>query len=267
MVKNKTIFIANNISDVFYHLKSVSDLQILGGSTYTTDFSDKTLTIRNIPELTSYERKEHYFTFGTGTTLSQILSIGRTKLPVVLYDAIQTIATPSIRNVATIGGNICAVNKHLTLFAPLLALDARLEFQNSENKVFIPISKFTSVPKGMLLTKVRIPVNNWDVAIYRRLGPEHEISPLSAGYVFLADNQINTITNVRIVLAGDFIFKSTELENMLIGKRLPLGPRIIQAILGKADELFSSVAEKEKAPSILKTEFINLLHYSLEQLT
>lgn len=267
MVKNKTIFIANNLSDVFYHLKSVSDLQILGGSTYTTFFSDKTLTIRNIPELSSYERKEHYYTFGTGITLSQILSIGRSKLPSVLYDAIQTVATPAIRNIATIGGNICAKNKHLTLFAPLLALDARLEFQNSENKVFIPISKFNSVPDSMLLTKIRIPVNNWDVAIYRRLGPEHVISPLSAGYVFLADNQINTITNVKIVLAGDFIFESTELENMLIGKRLPLGQRIIQSILAKAEELYSSNIKNESAPALLKAEFINLLHYSLEQLT
>lgn len=267
MVKNKTIFIANNISDVFYHLKSVTDLQVLGGCTYTTSFSDKALTIRNIPELSTYERKEHYFIFGTGNTLSQILSIGRTKLPSVLYDALQTVATPSIRNVATIGGNICAKDKHLTLFAPLLALDARLEFQSYDNKVFIPISKFTSVPKGMLLTKIRIPVNNWDVAIYRRLGPEHVISPLSAGYVFLADNQINTITNVRIVLAGDFVFKSTELENMLIGKRLPLNSRIINTIIDKADNIYTSATKDISTHPVLKAEFINLLRYSLEQLT
>lgn len=264
---NQTIFIANNISDVFYHVKSVSDIQILGGSTYSQHISEKSLTIRNIQELKTFEKKEHYFSFGAATTLAQILSLGQSKLPAIIYDALVTIATPEIRNIATIGGNICALDKRLTLYAPLLAMDAKLEFQNSNGSVFTPFTKFEKIPKGYVLTRIRIPVEDWDVSIFRRLGPEHVISPLSAGFVFLAENQLNVITNVRVVLAGSVVFRSAELENMLIGKKLPLTSKDIENLTEDTEKLFDKEMEGKEYPSILKVQFLNLLRYSLKQLT
>lgn len=280
---NQTVFIAKSLSDVFYHINSVSGLQILGGCTYVDSIDEKSLTVRNIPELSGFEKRERYIDFGPAVTLSQMISIGRTKMPSVLYDALATIGTPFVRNLATLGGNICAsdlftlteqepehgrgASQKLTLFAPLLALDARLELRNQTETRYIPFSKFSGVPQGFVLTKIRVPVDNWEVAIFRRVGPSNMISSLSAGFVFLADTQKNILANIRIAFAGPVVFRSQELENRVIGTRLPLSKRLIDSLVGDADRLYRETTAKLAPKPILKAQFLNLLRYSLEQLT
>lgn len=267
MPNKQTVFIAKNLSDVFYHLNSVSGLQVVGGCTSVQTLEEKSLTVRKIPELQLLEKREHYFNFGSSITLSEILKLGKTNISPVLYEAIETVATPSVRNLATIGGNICAQGHKHTLFAPLLALDARLEFQNANNIIYIPFSKFTEVPNGYILTRIRVPVNEWEVEIFRRVGPEHSISPLSAGFVFLVDTQRNFLANVRIAFAGPFAFRSTELENTLIGIRLPISARFIDHVISEADNFFTEQTKEYNPKPVLKDQFLNLLRYSLNQLT
>jgi len=274
---NQTVFIAKTLSDVFYHVNSVSGLQILGGCTYEDTIEEKSLTVRNIPELASFEKRERYIDFGPAVTLSEMLSIGRNKMPAILYDALLTIATPSVRNLATLGGNICggtysAQNsgqgtQKLTLFVPLLALDARLELRNQNETRYVPFSKFNGVPTGFVLTKIRVPVDEWEIAIYRRVGPSNIISPLSAGFAFLADTQKNILTNIRIAFAGPIVFRSQELENKVIGTRLPLSERTIQMLVDESDTLYDETVDSKNTKPILKAQFLNLLRYSLEQLT
>jgi CO/xanthine dehydrogenase FAD-binding subunit len=269
MVKtNQTVLIAKTLSDVFYHVNSVSGLQIVGGCTYVDSIEEKSLTVRAIPELSSFEKRERYIDFGPSVTLSQMISIGRNKMPAVLYDALTTIATPAVRNLATLGGNICgSKDQKLSLYAPLLALEARLELRSQNETRYVPFSKFEGVPRGFVLTKIRVPVDEWEIAIFRRVGPSNQISPLSAGFIFLADTQKDILTNIRIAFAGGIVFRSQELENKLIGTRLPLSVRIIETLVDEANTLYDeAVVEKVHKP-ILKAQFLNLLRYSLEQLT
>ena len=126
---NQTFLIARTLSDVFYHLKNVNGLQIRGGGTGKFPFAEKVLAISSIPELSTIEKKERFIEFGSAVTLSRILDVGRTNMSPVLYDAIKTIASESVRNIATIGGNICSGceengTQKSTLWGPLLALGA-----------------------------------------------------------------------------------------------------------------------------------------------
>ena len=180
-----TIFYASTLEDVFYQLKTIPGLKITGGCSALEELPEKMLSLRGILSLEEIEKHERYIEFGAAVTLTRIEELKETKLPSVLYEAVASVANRHVKNLATIGGNICAPGIRHTLYAPLLALDARLEYQRdllSTN--FIPFSKFSGVSEGWLLSKIRVPVEEWDVALFRRLGPSHVITDTSASFVF-----------------------------------------------------------------------------------
>jgi xanthine dehydrogenase FAD-binding subunit len=264
---NQTVFFAKNTADVFYQLKIIPGLQIIGGATGIDTIPDKVLSVRRIPELSIIEKRERFIDFGPAVTLAQILEIGKEKLPSVLYEALKSIATPQIRNMATIGGNICADGRKGTLTAPLLALDTTIELDDTLDTRAIPLLKFDRVPKGWLLAKIRVPVEEWEVAVFRRLGPAHLITDTSAAFTFLANTQKGVLANLRIAFAGPFAFRNLDLENRLIGTRLPIPEKSITDLVAGAAKIFDTDAAPFNLNPILREQFLNLLKFSLEQLT
>jgi CO/xanthine dehydrogenase FAD-binding subunit len=264
---NQTILIAKNLSDVFYHVKSTDTLQIFGGGTDTEQLQEKALTIRAIPELKGFDRHEHFIDFGPAITLSEMIAIGRTNQPAILYDALESIATPTIRNIATLGGNICAEGIKHTLWAPLLALDTRLEFRTQNEVKYIQMREFTEIPHGFVLTKVRVPTEVWEVAIFKRIGPSHLIANDSASFVFLADTDQSILANIRIVLTGNTVFRSLELENRIIGARLPLSQKTRETFIEQASLQFDQLVPERETKTIMKIQFLNLVRYSVGQLS
>lgn len=264
---NSSVLMATNLADVFFHLKSVNALQILAGCTYIKNPEEKSLCLKFLNELKTIEKKERYIDFGSALSLSQIIQVKKTNIPTVLYDALTSIASESVRNLATLGGSICACDPRIMIWSPLLALDAKLEFKNQNESKYIAFSKYREVPKGMILTNIRIPFEDWDVQIFKRVGPSSVINELSAGFTFLAATQKDIIINTRITFAGEAVFKSTELENKIIGAHFPLSSKFITDVVKTAQELIEKNEECSKMKAILKQQFLNLLQYSLEQFT
>ena len=262
-----TFFSAKNLSDVFSNIRNNNNLQILGGCTRVSSYSERCMSIRSIPELRTIDRRERFIDFGPAATLSEIMNIGRTHMSSVFYDALDTIATPQVRNLATLGGNICAPGQRLTLWAPLLALDARLELKSQNSTKYIPFSKFNGIPDKFVLTKVRVPFDDWHVAIFQRVGPSSKITAQSASFVFLVDTQKDMIANIKIAFAGIPVFRSHELENKIIGSRMPLSNKLITALVAEAAEIFTKLNAGITVELLLRTQFLNLLRYSLENLT
>jgi carbon-monoxide dehydrogenase medium subunit len=80
-----------------------------------------------------------------------------------LVDAAETIGGPAIRNVATIGGNLCSAVPSIDSAPPLMVLDswvkmaARDEERDVRLEEFFAGAKKTVLKKGELLTEVQIP--------------------------------------------------------------------------------------------------------------
>ncbi len=266
MQKNKTVFISKSLSDVFYHLKSVSDIQLLAGCTQVKEIKEKSVSLRTIPELNTIDKKERFVDFGSAVTISRILSIGNQKLPIVFEEALKTIGTEAIKNIATIGGNICANDFYHTLWAPLLALNAKLEIRNPSETIYIPFNKFSKLEEKNILTKIRIPLDEWDIEIFKRVGPSNTINRLSASFVFLAKSQHGTIANIKIVFAGKVLFYSPEFENSIIGTKLPISKKNVDNFITKAKEIYKEQNKVYDDELILKAQFLNILRNSFEQL-
>jgi len=272
MSANKTIvYYAKSLNDVLFHLKTIPQLRIYGGCTASEKLAQSSLLINRINDFLLIDKHEHFIEFGAGVTLSQILNLGRKRIPSVIFDAAESIAFPFIRNAATIGGNICTAGIKHTLYAPLLALDSQLEIQNPTNSSFIPMMKFHAVPENCMISRIRIPTEEWDIALFRRTGPENTISDESASFVFLANTHKGILSDLRIAFCGLVSIRSKELENNLIGTKLPLSDKEIQSMLIEATSLFtaksSGIKDKEAVLSLLEAQFLNLLSDSLSMLT
>lgn len=273
MASNKnTMYMAKTMSDVLFHLKTVPNLTILGGCTAVRQWPASSLVIRNISDFKQINLHEHYAEFGAAVTLSQIHALGSKRIPSVLFEAVDTVANPFVRNLATIGGNICDENMHHTLYSPLLALDAQLEIYSPSDTHYIPFTKFIRVPEKNILSRVRVPLTDWEVAVFKRLGPDHHLSEESATFTFLATTQKGILSDLRIAFCSDIVLRSRELENTIIGSRLPLSDKAIDLVAERADKLYDEeksriTGEGQKDKPMQKDQFLNLLRTSLNQLT
>ncbi len=80
-----------------------------------------------------------------------------------LSDAVDVLGSVQIRNVATIGGNICTAAPSADTVAPLLVLGARVKLKSPKSERTISIDEFFSGPgetilqRGEILTEISIP--------------------------------------------------------------------------------------------------------------
>jgi CO/xanthine dehydrogenase FAD-binding subunit len=272
-MSEKTVFFARNLMDAISHLHSTQEFKVMMGCTLENKLPSHSLCVRprGDDELMLIDRHERYVEFGSAVTLSAILSITKRRLPPFFFEAVESIAVPFVRNLATIGGNICAPGRPRTLFPALLALDASLEFRRQNETLFIPIGKFTAVPPGMILTKIRIPLFDWEVNIFKRLGPPRIFTENSASFVFLAMTEKGILSDLRIAYSRETAYRSRELENRLIGIRLPLSKKTIVSLLAETAGRFETSAIETPERSLVESpyavkQFLNLLEFSLGQL-
>ena len=81
----------------------------------------------------------------------------------VLWDAAQVMASSQVRNLGTIGGNLCSAAPSADTAPPLIVLDASVEIVSSNGKRTVPAEKFFKGPgepdlnPGEILTQIIIP--------------------------------------------------------------------------------------------------------------
>ena len=264
---NKIVYYAKNTAELLYQSKTNKGLEVVGGLTKVETQPEKAISVHGISDLCQIVKHERYIDIGPGATLSDILAMGKNHIPQVLYDALDCIANPIVRNIATIGGNICSPGQKLTSFASLMALDTKLEFKNQTETKPESILNFKGVPQGYILSNIKVPIVDEDLSIFRRIGPEHTITDQSASFAFIASTEKNTITNIRLAFAGPFTFRSKEFESSIVGEKLPLTHKEIEKILEQVKEEFRKAATDKMVSDVVCQQFFNLTRYSFEQLT
>jgi CO/xanthine dehydrogenase FAD-binding subunit len=86
---------------------------------------------------------------GAATSIAEIAESYR--LPRCLIQGAQGIGSPQIRNLGTVGGNVCNASPCGDTLAPLLALDAVLLLRSKDGDRSVPAKKFFTGPKQTVL--------------------------------------------------------------------------------------------------------------------
>jgi len=186
------------------------------------ELPEEILSLEEINDLRSITRTERYLEIGAMVRLSEIIALGKI-VPDAFTRTLLGVAGPLVRNLATIGGNICTGGDSA---APMAALDAQYELRNASGSRWISALRFSSsresLAKGELLTRIRIPLNEWDYTVYRKFySAENEGGVL----ILLAQTQKNILSRMLAVFAGSAMLHDKESEVFLEGKALPLNRR------------------------------------------
>lgn len=153
------------------------------------------------------------------------------KLVPMLADACNQVGSPQIRNIATIGGNICNGAVSADSVPALMVLDALLELTGVEGTRVVPIREFHTGPgrtvlnsDSEILTCIRIPQEKYDHhgGCYLKFGMRSamEIATLGCA-VNAALAEDGTIEDFAIAfgVAAPTPLRCPETEALMIGKK------------------------------------------------
>ena len=234
---------------------------------------ESVVLLKNIPELETIVKRERFIDFGAAATLGTIFELGKKNVPDSLYQALSLTANPGVRSLATIGGNIAHAPIQNSCLIPLIALDTKIEIRTRKETFWMPLVRYCDDSSNILrhtahvILRVRVPLEEWTLSHYKRLGPTGFITDDTASFVFLARTQKNLLSDVKLLFGRTHLIKSKEFENLLTGKSLPIDRRSIGALMEETIRIFSEILVASDASDLQKHCFFNLIEKSLFLLT
>lgn len=186
-------------------------------------FNKDLLYIGNLKELKEIKESDDNLEIGAACTLSALL---RSKeVPEVLKEAIRQIASPAIRNMGTIGGNICNASPAGDTLPVIYALDAKLKLTSENSSREVCIKDFILGPRKILLEKneilenIIIPKAEFNKTYYEKVGARKASAISKLSFVGLAEIENEKIKEIRISIGSvaPKVVRIKEAEDILIG--------------------------------------------------
>ncbi len=241
------------------------------GSGTLIQFEHPIVFLNGIRELNRIEKKGNTLIIGSMTPFYDIINHSDT--PQVLKEAASGIAGPPIRNIATIGGNICNASPSADSLPALYALNAELTLQSQRGQRIIPISDFivgvakTTLAEDEILTHITIPLETYEKAYYRKIGTRKANALSKLAFCALVINENNkfrfriTFCTMAITITRDTaIEEQFAVADMSEWKKLL--PEILEAystILNPRDSARSTAQYRKKtALNLIKAFFESL---------
>lgn len=189
-------------------------------------FNKDLLYIGNLIELKKVKMLSSTIEIGTACTLSSLLKAK--EVPEILKEAIRQIASPAIRNMGTIGGNICNASPAGDTLPILYALDAKLKLTSESSSREVNIEDFIlgprkiSLNKNEILESIIISKTEFNKTSYEKVGARKASAISKLSFVGIAKIEDETIKNIRIALGSvaSTVVRMKDVEDILIGKKI-----------------------------------------------
>jgi len=236
------------------------------------DFRRPVMYLANLQELKQLKSDRKEICIGAEATLEEIRNCAF--VPAVLKEIIGEMASPGIRNLGTLSGNIGNASPAGDSLVGLYLLDAVVELESMTGKRLIPIEDYITSPRKTvrrsdeMIVAVHIPTKAPESHHYRKVGPRraNAISKLSFGGAFSHENSI--ISDVRMAFGAlaPVVVRDKSFEQNLIG----LSKAGIKAkkkaiidhyriLLTPIDDQRSTAVYRKKTALALLAEFIDLI--------
>jgi carbon-monoxide dehydrogenase medium subunit len=147
----------------------------------------------------------------------------------LLQETFRKVAQPRIRNMATVGGNLCQGDPLTDPGASLMALDATVTLENTGGKRTLPVDEFfvdyyeTALQAGELLTEIHVPPPKPGLRwAHIKFTPRTVEDFATVGVALAAETENGLCKDIRIAInsAGPKIFRARRAEEILRGQRL-----------------------------------------------
>lgn len=228
------------------------------------DFPHDVLYLGNLEELKMIDINKDKIVLGSAVTFTEILD--HPDLPELIKRPCREIASPAIRNQATIGGNLVNASPSGDALTMLYALDATVIVRSlAHGQRLIPIETFITGPKKTclktdeLVIGVQIPSPSFNHLYYRKVGARsaNAITKVSLYAVALTEN--GTLKDLRLAFGavGPTIMKNREIEKTILDAdpqdRLKLAMNEFDALIHPIDDVRSTQSyRKQVAMNLLE---------------
>lgn len=239
-----------------------SDITLLaGGTSLYREVRETRLTVPgaiiildSIPELKKQNRTERYFEFGSMITIEEIIESSKKNLPKVLLDGLASVAPFPVRNMATIGGTIADKKIISDLIPLLLIFNCKVEIKTFKDKKNKPkwesITQYLSTKESIgvhLITRVRIPLINPSYYNYYKTGSSFNLFN-EISFSAIAEIEKSNISSLSMAfnIENRLIVKTKNIEDSLIGQRVPISHRNRESLIIFINNSLSSYKELEE---------------------
>ena len=225
------------------------------------------LYLGNVQDLKRVSRSQRHLVVGAGVTLSRILKLGRHVLPRVLYDALSGVGTPAVQNLATLGGNICARYSSNDSLCALSVIAAQVELRTASSVRWVGIDTLVLnlsggrslgellKQKGEVLTRIRVPLEEWNVHVYRKVGKRQSILTFAG----VARYGKGGLEDVHFAFGGLSFLCSRNLSTGITSGALPLPVREIESLVEEMEKSF--VVPEHPSRSYFRASVVRLLKW------
>jgi len=271
-VKNIT---ANTLQEALEFLNE-GDYKILAGGTdlmiqnrawsnTLPKFKQDTLLIFNLPELKYINQEDGLIHIGSGMTLEELKHHELT--PPLLVEATKIMASPAIRNMATIGGNIGNASPAGDSLPVLYVLNALVVLKSVESTRELPIEELITGPgkkamrKNEMIVEIKIPINGFTAISFNKVGGRKADAISKISFAGVAKVKNNLVQDFRVAFGavGPTVVRKPNLEVNVIGLTVDELKLNIQEILNEFSEYIRPIDDQRSNKEYRKTVAVNLL--------
>ncbi len=185
----------------------------------------------------------------------------------VLIRALQTLGSPLIRNMGTIGGNICTASPAGDTLPPLYILQAEVELRTRDNVRILPIREFISGPgatklqKGEILTGIVVKKpDEYNIHHFEKVGQRKSMAcavASMAALLRLSPSGVIEAARFAWGSVGPTVITSATVEDTLIGEKLSL--TTLTAAAYKIRQIVKPIDDARASANYRRTVSGNLL--------
>lgn len=190
------------------------------------------ICLERLEEMHSIETAGDTIHIGSGTTMATLLKNDaiKSKLP-LLHKAAGKFASPLIRNMATIGGNVCTASPAADALPALYAMEAEVKLRSANGTRTLPINEFITGPgktglgSGEILTAIKVAIpEDFDIHHFEKVGQREALAISVVSMAGLLSMAGSVIEDARFAWGsvGPTIVRSSKVENALKGEKLSL---------------------------------------------
>ncbi len=228
-------------------------------------FKKDTLLIYNIEELKYIKEEEGFINIGSGMTLEDLKNHPLT--PSLLKEALGIMASPAIRNMATIGGNIGNASPAGDSLPVFYVLNALVVVESVENTRIVPISDFITGPgkkalqNNEMIVEIKIPIEAFTNSSFQKVGGRKAdaISKVSFAGVVKVKNNIIQDFRVAFGAVGPTVVRKQQLEKNVVGTTVDSLKANIQKTIDEYSEVIRPIDDQRSNKEYRKTVALNLL--------
>jgi len=147
-----------------------------------------------------------------------------------LHQAVWVLANPQVRNVATIGGNLCNAAPSADCAPPLLVMEASVRVEGPEGKREVPVDTFfrgpgaTVLKPGEILTAITIPrLQEGTGSAFIKMGRvSQDIAKINAAALVVMDGDVCVRCRLAAGAVAPVPMRLKRCESLVEGKRVNL---------------------------------------------